>query len=238
MARSPSAAAVFPIDYGLYPKPEENPRTIRTLITLEAATAYTVSLGTLVDQEALSNIQTIKIDNSSGANPVTVRAGKTGDTITCPAYTQGYYPFLFGDDSQIQVTRADAGLITLWLINMPMPTAQWSTVASGGSIVIDPTTIAALIVALEQCQTATASNVAMTAASVALLAANASRKAATFYNDGPAVVYVQVGAAASATSFIIAMQPQSYFELPRPCYVGAVNAFGAVGNTVRVVEFS
>lgn len=237
MARSPSAAAVFPIDYGLLPKPEENPRTIRTFVTLEAAVVYNLSLGTLVDQEALSNIQTIKIDNSAGANPVTVRAGKTGDTVICPAYSQGYYPFLFGDDSNIEISRADAGQITLWLINMPMPTAQWSVVASGGTVVIDAATIAALIVALEQSATATKTNVAMTGASVALFAANASRKAATIWNDGAAIMYVNFGAAASATACVVAIPAGSYYEFPRPVYTGAVNALAAAG-TARVMEQS
>lgn len=121
MALTPPRIAVFNIDYGLMPKPEENPRAIRGFITLEAAVSQDVNLGSELDREWLSNVQTIKIDNSDGANAVSLITSKTRDRIICPAGAIGYFPFLLGDDSIITFLRADAGLLPIFLINMPMP---------------------------------------------------------------------------------------------------------------------
>lgn len=121
MALTPPRVAVFNIDYGLMPKPDENPRAIRGFITLEAAVVQDVNLGSELDREWLSNVQTIKIDNSDGANAVSLITSKTRDRIICPAGAIGYFPFLLGDDSIITFLRADAGLLPIFLINMPMP---------------------------------------------------------------------------------------------------------------------
>lgn len=56
------------------------------------------------------------------------------------------------------------------------------------------------------------SNVAESASSVTLLAANAARLAFTIYNDSDAALNVKVGTTASATSFTIRLLPRGYMS--------------------------
>jgi len=85
--------------------------------------------------------------------------------------------------------------------------------------------------------TATLSNVASSATSVSLLASNTSRKFATIYNDSTQILYVKFGATASATSYTLQMPPASYYELPQPCYTGAIDGIWASANgNARLTE--
>ena len=87
--------------------------------------------------------------------------------------------------------------------------------------------------------TATPANVASSASSVTLIAANASRLAATIYNDSTQVLYVNFGASASSTAFVVKMQPDQYYELPLPAYSGAITGGWASANGfARVCEMT
>lgn len=136
MARTPAAVALFPIDWGLEPEAAENPRALRCWVTVEAGVPFTVNLEQNISSEQLSNVQSIYIDNSDGSNPVQFIAGKSKQNLTIPQGCQAYLPFLFGDDFQIEVTRADAGRVPFWLVNMPMPALVWSTEAAGATVTL------------------------------------------------------------------------------------------------------
>lgn len=62
--------------------------------------------------------------------------------------------------------------------------------------------------------TATLSNVADSASSQTLLAANAGRLGVMIWNDSTQRLLVKCGTTASATSASIPIQPQGYYELP------------------------
>lgn len=86
--------------------------------------------------------------------------------------------------------------------------------------------------------TATLANVAGSASSVTLIAANTSRKGATIQNDSTAILYVKFGSTASSTSYTVLMQPQSYYEVPGG-YTGIITGIwaSATGNA-RVTELT
>ena len=79
--------------------------------------------------------------------------------------------------------------------------------------------------------TATLANVATSTTSATLLAASATRKGATIYNDSLVVMYVKFGATASATSFTVAMAAGSYYEVPA-WYTGIIDGIlaSSTGN--------
>jgi hypothetical protein len=86
--------------------------------------------------------------------------------------------------------------------------------------------------------TGTLSNVNASASNVTLLAANTARLGAIFYNDSTAILYLKLGAAASATSFTVKMQPDAYYEIPFG-YYGIVDGISAAATgVVRVTEVS
>lgn len=100
------------------------------------------------------------------------------------------------------------------------------------------TTLASVNAKLTGASTATSTNVSVTTGSTVLLAANANRKMATFYNDGGGNVYIKLGTAASTTSFMIRLTDNSFYELPLPIYTGTIEAVAAAGTrTIRVTEY-
>lgn len=87
-------------------------------------------------------------------------------------------------------------------------------------------------------ETCTGTNVAASATSVQLLAASATRLAATLYNDSVSVAYVKFGTTASATDFIVAMGAYSYFEVPAN-YRGRIDAIWVTASgSMRIGEIT
>lgn len=86
--------------------------------------------------------------------------------------------------------------------------------------------------------TATLSNVAGSASSVTLLAANADRRGATIWNDSAAVLYVKFGATASATSCTVKMIADSYYEVPFGYTAVIDGIWASATGSARITEFS
>ena len=87
--------------------------------------------------------------------------------------------------------------------------------------------------------TGTLSNVASSASSVTLLAANSRRKGAAFYNDSTQVLYLKCGTTASSSSFTYMLAANGgYYEVPFT-YTGIVDGIWASANgNCRVTEFT
>jgi hypothetical protein len=82
-------------------------------------------------------------------------------------------------------------------------------------------------------------NVASSASSVTLLAANAARKSFFIFNDSTATLYVKFGATASAISFTVKLGPGGYYECPMPVYTGVVDGVWSSANgAARVTELT
>lgn len=91
---------------------------------------------------------------------------------------------------------------------------------------------------IQKAPTATLSNVASSATSVTLLAANTGRLAAQIYNDSTQVLYVKFGTTASATSFTVPLASNTYYEVPGG-YTGRIDGIwaSAAGNA-RITELT
>lgn len=91
--------------------------------------------------------------------------------------------------------------------------------------------------------TGTSANVASSATSVTLLAANAARKGATIYNDSTSVLRVKLGATASATSFSVVLAALTsgiggYYEVPAS-YTGIIDGiWDSANGAARVTELT
>ncbi len=77
---------------------------------------------------------------------------------------------------------------------------------------------------------ATVTQVASSASNVTLKAANTSRKSLTISNDSTSVLYVKLGATASATSYTYRLASYDILELPLPIYTGIVDGIWASAN--------
>jgi len=62
-----------------------------------------------------------------------------------------------------------------------------------------------------------------------LKAANTARKGLTVYNEGTALLYVNLGPGASATNYTYAMPANAYYEVPYG-YTGIVTGMLATGS--------
>lgn len=119
------------------------------------------------------------------------------------------------------------------------------TVASDQSAVPVSGTVAATqsgswIVKDSVASTSTLSNVSSSATNVTLLASNANRLGATFYNDSTQICYLKFGATASSTSYTVQLVAGAYYELPPAhIYTGIIDGLWASANgSMRVTELS
>ena len=103
---------------------------------------------------------------------------------------------------------------------------------NGGNLKVSVEEINAII------GTATLTNVAASASSVQLLAANANRKMAVFVNDSDKNAYIKFGTTASTTSFSYLLTPGQTLELPKPTYTGRIDCIwgASVTGAMRITE--
>lgn len=87
--------------------------------------------------------------------------------------------------------------------------------------------------------TASVSSVNDTASSTTLLAINTNRLGATVHNDSTVVLYLKLGATASATSFTVKMAADGYYEVPYG-YTGIIDGIWAsdASGAARITELT
>lgn len=95
-------------------------------------------------------------------------------------------------------------------------------------------------IALTKSSTATLSSVSGSASSTSLLASNASRLGATFFNDSSAILWLKLGTTASTTSFTVRLMPNDFWEIPGTyIYTGAIDGIWALSTgAVRITELT
>lgn len=103
-----------------------------------------------------------------------------------------------------------------------------ATVNAQGALTTNPLPAATSVLA----------NVASSATSVTIQAANANRLGLTIFNDSTALLYVKFGTTASATSYTVQVAAGGYYEVPLD-YTGRVDGIWAAANGfARVTELS
>lgn len=86
--------------------------------------------------------------------------------------------------------------------------------------------------------TATGTNVSSSATDVTLLAANSARLGATIFNDSTVALYVNLGAAASFTAFVVKLAAASYYEVPFG-YTGSLHGlWDSATGAARICELT
>lgn len=71
-----------------------------------------------------------------------------------------------------------------------------------------------IVVTFEKATTSVVTSVAGSLVNVTLLAVNATRLGATFYNDSNSRLFLKLGAAATTASFTVRIGSQDYYEVP------------------------
>ena len=83
--------------------------------------------------------------------------------------------------------------------------------------------------------TSAVNSVASLATTATLLAANANRNGATFYNASTSVLYLKLGATASLTSYSVQIAAGGYYEVPA-WYSGVIDGLWASANGAVLVS--
>lgn len=95
------------------------------------------------------------------------------------------------------------------------------------------------LAAFPSASAATVTSVNDSATSVQLLAANAARKTATFFNDSTSLLYLKFGTTASTTDYTVKIAAGGYFELPLGAYTGRIDGIWSADSSgaVRITEY-
>lgn len=102
------------------------------------------------------------------------------------------------------------------------------------------TSLASLVTNTNSSSTGTKSNVAGSATSVTILAANANRLQAIVFNDSTQTLYLDLsGGTASTTSYSIQLAANAFYEMPATRYKGAITGIWVSANGfARITEFT
>jgi len=129
----------------------------------------------------------------------------------------------------------DLGIMSLAVRNDNAATTLTSATGDYSPIATDGT--GSLYIKEAPSNTATLSNVTASVTSVPILAANAARRSAIFYNDSTSDCYLKYGTTASATSFTIYVPSLSTITLQGEEYAGIVTGIWlSATGTMRVTE--
>lgn len=107
--------------------PCEGPKALPYLMDFSAAAEYDFDFTQQWQQQTFSTIQCCYIDNSLNASPVTVTVNGTGQTITCPANSQGFFTLLTVPPPQFAVVSAGSVVVQIIWLNFYIPPTVWST---------------------------------------------------------------------------------------------------------------
>jgi hypothetical protein len=87
--------------------------------------------------------------------------------------------------------------------------------------------------------TATLTNVASSATNVTVVAANASRRGLTIFNDSTQALYIKFGATASLTSYTYKLFPSQTYTMDPPPYAGIIDGlWDSANGNARVTELT
>lgn len=90
-----------------------------------AVNAYLIDLTQQYQQKQFTTLQTVYIDNSNNNSILQVVCSVTGQVITAPALSQGYYAILQPSPPRLQVQTNGGVIVTIQLMNFYIPPVVW-----------------------------------------------------------------------------------------------------------------
>lgn len=103
--------------------PPEGPLSVP--IRLDFTVDTTFSLDYTPQQKAFSILQGIYIDNRANGSAIQLDVAGTGQTITCPANSQGYFTVLSTNPIKLTFTSLGGVALNVFLLNFPVSNAVW-----------------------------------------------------------------------------------------------------------------
>lgn len=117
--------------------PAEGPMVVPVFVDFTAVTSYKLDLTYIQQQGRLSMIQTIYVDNSLNAQPITIITDTVNQSVRIPAYCQAYIPLAVTNKMAITLNSTGAVVVPVHVLNVAMNAAVW--VAGQNPPVVSPT---------------------------------------------------------------------------------------------------
>lgn len=111
--------------------PAELPKALPHSFDFSAVSSIHFDLRKARDEAKIAWVQTVYIDNSANAQPISVKSAITNQTVTCPPNCQGYFPVLAAEPDFILSTTGGV-VVLLQFINVMMPASVWNASSFGG----------------------------------------------------------------------------------------------------------
>lgn len=105
--------------------PKEGARVVPLVFDFSLAASFVADFYTASQQQQISAIQAVFIDNSASAGQTTLTVQGTGETVIAPAYSQGVYPIAAAVHPRVTVSNGGASTVTILFFNVPLPASVW-----------------------------------------------------------------------------------------------------------------
>ena len=208
-------------------------------VVTTAAPTYTTATANALSLDTAGNLRTLA--SQSGTWTVGLAPGSNAVdgyvTTAAPAYTNNTQNFL--SLTTVGNLRVDGSSVT-----QPVTGTGTAGTPATGVVTIQGITGGTAIpvsgsLNIDKSSTGTMTSVAAATSSTTLLASNANRVSASFYNDGSSMLFLALSAtAASQTAFTIRVLPNSYIDLPIN-YTGQINGiWNGTNGSVRITEWT
>lgn len=184
----------FPVFNGYAPK--EGPKALPVDFDFTTLGTFAFDLMLENSEGVIQFVQSVYVDNSDNPGALTMRFAQTGQRLVIPANSQGQYPVICPDQTQVTMSSpVNASAVgRIILMNVPMPYTQWGPVTVNVPAVnITP------VVASNFSGTIAAGGVSQVA-----IPANAARLGFTIQNasNGAEILLIDFGTAAAPGSAI------------------------------------
>lgn len=218
----------FPVNNGLLPT-SGVPRALPVDLNFSGSAVLALNLFAELAGNQIDYIQSIYVDNRSNAEALTITETAIGQTISCPANSQGIFPLFMVGVNLVAAKTTIGGTAKIILVSVPLTSSVWSASSSGGGGTL-PAQLAGSAWA------STSASVGLASASI--LAANPARKRVLFQSGtaNTGEISIRFGGAASA-SLGVTLFPGGTYTTPGgqtedPSQVFAISTVAAQTLTV------
>ena len=113
--------------------PSAGPQAVPVSVDFSVFEQYTLDFSQQINRGKLQLCQTVFIDASGVDNAVSIQFNGSGQTITVPGGTQGYYSVCAANPLSMTftcrgLTGGSAAIVSYFLLNFPVANAQWSSI--------------------------------------------------------------------------------------------------------------
>lgn len=195
--------------------------------------------GTVTANQGTGGASAWKVDGSAVTQPISAASLPLPTGASTSALQTTGNTSLASIDGKLPAALVGGRLdenVGAWL-GSTAPTVGSKTSANSVPVVI-ASDQGAVAISGPTCATATRTSPTVTNVVSTVLASNASRKGATFFNDSSSNVFLALGTAATTSDFTARLQANDYYEVPFG-YTGAITAIKSSGSTsLRVTELT